>query len=74
MTLAAMKRSRILTALAMVASWSCSALASPESDFWAWFQREEPKLFACGAKAPFIKVWYPCWECRFLMIKEVKCS
>jgi len=46
MTLAAMKRSRILTALAMVASWSCSALASPESDFWAWFQREEPKLFA----------------------------
>lgn len=42
-----MTRTRILTAaLAIALSWSNGSLASPESEFWAWFKSEEPKLFA----------------------------
>ncbi len=39
--------SRNLMTVIAVAVLSCSkAVASPQSDFWAWFQKEESKLFS----------------------------
>jgi len=37
---------KLLTALMMVAFWPGLAAASPETDFWKWFQKEESKLYA----------------------------
>ena len=37
---------KLLTALTMVAFWPGLAAASPETDFWRWFQEKESKLYA----------------------------
>src|SRR4051812_44636605 len=36
----------LLSAIATLAFFSGTATASPESDFWAWFKKEDVKLFA----------------------------